>query len=138
VKITPAIVHKNWGHEEIVVNERKAGYCGKIMRARPGRASRIERHRTKDETFYVLDGCVRLELFENYDVPAVPTDAIAGSLPGQGEFHGRIDLQSGQGFRIPPGVWHRFGAMDPGTRFVEFSTFHDDADTERWEPSNAC
>lgn len=127
----PVRVEKNWGYEIIVVNDQGAGYCGKIMHARPGRASRIERHRTKDETFYVLEGCVRLELFGSGDVPLVPTDAIAGSLPGQDRHHGRVDLHVDQGFRILPGVWHRFGALDPGTRFCEFSTFHDDEDTER-------
>lgn len=118
----PLHVPKSWGRELIVVNAKEgSGYCGKIMEARPGKTSRIERHRTKDETFYMLSGALKLELFGNGPEP----DSVI-------EVHilhaGIEDVCS---YRILPGVWHRFGALDPGTRFVEFSTFHDDEDTER-------
>lgn len=131
--IKPLHVPKSWGHELIVVNTKEgSGYCGKIMEARPGRTSRIERHRTKDETFYMLSGALKLELFGNGDEPLSPS--LAAPVPVYGE-HGTVILHAGIdttcSYRILPGTWHRFGALDPGTRFAEFSTFHDDEDTER-------
>lgn len=130
------VVAKSWGREIIVVNAKAAGYCGKIMEARPGRTSRIERHRTKDETFYMLAGAVKLELFGNGPEPLPP------SLEKPTRDHGTAILHAGIdeicSYRILPGVWHRFGALDPGTRFCEFSTYHFEEDTERWEPPTAC
>jgi len=112
-------VDKRWGHELIIVNDSDAGYCGKMMvMDNVYVQSRVERHRTKDETFYVLEGIVRLELFGS------------GPTPSETEIR---HLHRGNSFRITPGTWHRFGTYQAGTQFVEFSTFHDDSDTERYE-----
>lgn len=117
-------INKRWGYELIIVNDARAGYCGKDMHGEPGTASRIERHRTKDETFLVLRGSVRLLVFGRAEIPDL-------------EHPGLHLLWPDDAFRIPPGTWHRFQAEEPGTRFIEFSTFHDDADTERYEAEDA-
>lgn len=110
------LVNKSWGQEEIVVNDERSGYCGKIMRAEPPNKSRIERHMKKDEVFYVLDGVVVLELFGHGDEPRDRSTIL---------------LRSGDSYRLIPGHWHRFGAGENGTRFVEFSSFHSNEDVER-------
>lgn len=113
-------VDKRWGFEDIIVNDEDANYCGKIMCMKVGVASRVERHGRKDETFYVLDGAVKLEIFGDGDEPDDP-----------GWY--TILYPLGPGFRIRPGTWHRFSAHLPETRFIEFSTYHFDGDTQRAE-----
>lgn len=112
-------VPKQWGKEIILVNEPDArGYCGKIMLAEPGATCTTERHRTKDETFWVVAGMLRLELFGEAERPDERPQVLI--------------LEGGDSHRIRPGTWHRFGAVVPKTVFVEFSSYHDDADTEKW------
>lgn len=110
------VVQKSWGRELVIVNSKAAGYCGKIMQAEPPGTSRIERHGKKDETFYVLEGSLMLEVFGYGEIPVLENI---------------LYLRPGDSYRLTPGHWHRFSAGEKGTRFVEFSTFHEDADTER-------
>ena len=86
-------VEKPWGHEiRWAVNEK---YIGKILHIkRGGRLSR-QYHDVKDETIYVQNGVLILEI---------------GSPPE------RIVLKEGQSYRIRPKTIHRF--MAPSESYV--------------------
>lgn len=103
------IVPKAWGEEHWIVNERL--YCGKKMVLRKGQQSSLHYHRLKDETFYVLNGRIRLELENETTI-----------------------LEPGAVVRIHPHMTHRFGGLEDSV-FFEFSTGHSDEDVYRLEPS---
>ena len=96
------IVEKPWGYEEIwAVNDK---YVGKILFIKNGSKLSRQYHEVKDETIYVLDGVLLLELGDGDDILSV------SMKPG--------DVQ-----RITPGLIHRFCA-DCGTdvKLIEVST----------------
>src|SRR5262249_18314677 len=83
------IVPKPWGREEIFAeNER---YAGKLLHLDPGHALSLQYHERKDETLYVLEGEVELEVDE------------AGQMRTR-------RLSRGQAYRIRPGTRHRMRA----------------------------
>ena len=93
-------VEKPWGHEiRWAINEK---YLGKILHIkRNGRLSR-QYHEIKDETIYVLNGVLILEI---------------GNPPE------RIILSEGDRYRIKPKVIHRFMApADSYVKLIEVST----------------
>jgi len=98
-------VKKIWGEELWVINTKK--YCGKILKLKKGFFSSIHKHLEKDETFYMLEGAVKLEL-EKKDRKLVVGDVQ----------------------RILPGQFHRFIGLEDSI-IIEFSTFHRDEDTVR-------
>lgn len=109
------IVDKVWGVEEWLVNDEDMGYCVKRMTLNPGFQCSLHYHNNKDETFYVLNGFVMLNV-----------DGINHRL-GAGDY-----------CRIKPGSLHRFKAVDGPASMLESSTFHDDADVVRLEDSGPC
>jgi mannose-6-phosphate isomerase-like protein (cupin superfamily) len=85
-------VKKPWGHEVIYAeNER---YAGKILHLSAGHALSLQYHERKDETIYVLEGELGLEVEED------------------GAMRTRT-LSAGQAYRIRPGVRHRMRADRP-------------------------
>lgn len=103
------IVNKLWGREEWLVNDT---YCFKRMFLNEGYQSSLHFHNVKDETFYVVNGTVMLNV--------------------DGVMH---RLEAGDYKRIKPGSLHRFHATGGPAVFLESSTFHDDADVVRLEDS---
>ncbi len=103
------IVRKEWGEEHWIVNRE---YCGKKLLLRKGYRSSLHSHRVKDETFYMMEGRLELEI---------------GTDPENLEV--RV-LEPGDVVHLPPGTWHRFTGIEDAW-FMEFSTHHDDADTIR-------
>jgi quercetin dioxygenase-like cupin family protein len=102
------IVEKVWGSEEWIVNR---DYCGKILNLKKGFMCSIHYHKNKDETFYILEGKVGLEL-----------DGVKKiMLPGDTQL-------------VKPGEKHRFVGLDD-SKILEFSTHHEDLDSYRDEPS---
>ena len=96
-------VDKPWGHELIYgLTDR---YCGKLLFVRAGEELSLQFHREKDETMYVQEGRVELEIGE------------PGRLP-ESEVVG-----AGRAFRIPPGTVHRVRALDDAV-ILEVSTPH--------------
>ena len=94
-------VEKPWGHEiRWAVNEK---YLGKILRIEPGQKLSRQYHVKKDETIFVLDGTLVLEL-------------------GQGETLQRLILNGGAVRRIKPMTVHRFAAPASGCTLIEVST----------------
>ena len=102
---------KVWGHEEWIVNHEK--YCGKKLVFKKGGRCSLHYHKIKDETFYVVNGKVFLELIDgDKKIKRVMT-------PG--------DVQ-----RIQTGVIHRLTALQD-SEVMEFSTFHMEEDSYRLE-----
>ena len=95
------IVTKPWGYENRwAVNEK---YLGKLLKIQPDCRLSRQYHEQKDETIYVLEGRLILQL-------------------GQGEELERHTLTQGQSWRIKPGTIHRFCASEHGCVLIEVST----------------
>jgi len=99
-------VDKDWGYEEWIVNNEL--YCFKKIFVKKGYQCSIHWHKNKDETFYIEDGQITLELF--------------------GE--DSRDLLKGESIRLVPNTLHRFTAVKD-TMIYEVSTHHEDSDSYR-------
>ena len=95
-------VKKPWGHEEIWAVTSK--YAGKILVIEPGEMLSRQYHRVKEETLYVLEGKVRVEIGDNN------TGIIMG-------IH-----EPGRVIHIPPLIIHRFCAESERVKLIEIST----------------
>ena len=94
-------VDKPWGHEiRWAVNEK---YIGKLLRIEPGQKLSRQYHQEKDETIYVLEGKLVLEL-------------------GDAKKPITIVMNPGTYRRIEPGTIHRFAAPSDGCTLIEVST----------------
>lgn len=103
------IVHKEWGHEEWIVN--KPAYCGKKMVFKSGYQCSMHHHKIKDETFYIQSGKIILET----------------------EYEGQAAMRvmtPGDTAHMIPNMWHRITALVDSEVF-EFSTFHMEDDSYR-------
>jgi len=87
----PVRVEKPWGYE--LIWEHTGRYVGKILRVRAGQALSLQYHRSKDETIHLLAGRLELQTGEGAALEA------------------RV-LRPGESFHIPPGLRHRFIALD--------------------------
>ena len=98
----PERVDKPWGHELLwALTDR---YCGKLLVVRAGHELSLQFHREKDESWYVLEGRVQLEL------------AAAGQKATSSEI-----VTPGAAFHITPGTVHRVRALED-TTILEVST----------------
>jgi N-acetylneuraminate synthase len=101
------VVHKTWGWE--VEFENNDLYCGKeliCINEKWSSKGKFHHHEVKDETFYVIQGELVLEI--------------------EGK---RMHLKEREMFRIRPGVKHRFRSVGAVCRFIEVSTTHSDDDS---------
>ena len=99
------IVPKPWGREEIFAeNER---YAGKVLHLSGGHSLSLQYHERKDETLYVLEGDVLLEVEEE------------GTMKQR-------RLGPGDSYRIRPGIRHRMRAEQPCVIFEVSSPELDD------------
>ena len=87
----PVRVEKPWGYELIWAHTGR--YVGKVLHVRKGHALSLQYHRAKDETIHLLAGRLELQTGEG---PAVEV---------------RV-LRPGESFHIPPGLRHRFSALE--------------------------
>jgi len=94
-------IEKPWGYEDRWAITEK--YLGKILFIEGGKRLSRQYHEVKDETIYVLEGTLVLEL-------------------GQGEEVERILMGPGAHYRIKPGTIHRFCAPSGGCKLVEVSS----------------
>ena len=95
---------KVWGSEEWIINR---SYCGKILNLKKGFRCSIHHHKIKDETFYILDGKVLME--------------IDGT---------RRIMKPGDVQIIMPNQKHRFTGLED-SKIIEFSTHHREDDSYR-------
>lgn len=95
---------KPWGHEiRFAINEK---YLGKVLYIAKGQRLSRQYHTQKDETIFVQEGILLLQI-------GMPTDANFKEMR----------LGYGQRYRIFPGVVHRFCApFDQGVTLIEVST----------------
>ena len=100
-------IEKPWGHEiRWAINEK---YLGKILHINQGQRLSRQYHEVKDETIYVLQGLLILEL------------GVNEAKNGQAE-KTKV-LETGESYRIKPGTIHRFVAPNEGhVRLIEVST----------------
>ena len=93
-------VEKPWGHEiRWAITEK---YLGKIIHIEPGQRLSRQYHQVKDESIYVLEGTLILEL--------------------RGDPVEKFVLKPGASWRIKPGTIHRFCAPSEGCTLIEVST----------------
>lgn len=105
----PKIVSKVWGEEIWICNKFK--YCGKILTLKKGFRCSLHTHKIKDESFYILDGKVLMEVGTEIQT-----------------------MKEGDVVHILPKVYHRFTGLED-SRIIEISTLHFDSDSYRKELS---
>ncbi len=99
--VAPRRVEKPWGYE--LIYGLSEDYCGKLLRIRAGAALSLQYHRRKDETIYLDEGLIELEIGE-------PGEPLSAAI-----------VHPGAAFRIRPGVVHRMIAVLDST-ILEVST----------------
>jgi len=105
---------KLWGTEYIIENTED--YCGKILNINPGFRSSVHYHKKKNETFFVLSGCVVLRIHETKD-----------------RFEDYI-IKPYEKYFIKKRTLHSFKALTPSV-VIEFSIHHSESDVYRLEAS---
>jgi len=95
------IVEKPWGHENRWAITDK--YLGKILHISPGHKLSRQYHEQKDESIYVLEGKLILEIGKDPEIQ-------------------KIILDQGASWRITPNTVHRFAAPSEGCVLIEVST----------------
>ena len=96
-------VEKPWGYE--VVFAQTESYCGKVLFVHEGEQLSLQYHREKDETIYVHEGRIELEV-------GGPGEPLETEVVG-----------AGRAFRLSPGVVHRWRALEDSV-VLESSTPH--------------
>jgi mannose-6-phosphate isomerase len=87
------LVEKPWGREVIWAHTDQ--YVGKKLYIKGGSKLSLQYHEVKDETIIVARGRIKLHWFE-------PGDTVARSKV----------MVTGESFHIPPGMKHRFEALE--------------------------
>ncbi len=95
------IIDKPWGYEEIFAHT--SFYVGKILFINKGHKLSRQYHEVKDETIYVQEGSLQLE------IGVQPQCTI-------------LRLNSGDSFHVTPGTVHRFCAPYGDVKLFEVST----------------
>ena len=62
-------VDKDWGYELWLANNEQENYCGKILFIREGYKGSMHFHNEKHETFYILEGKLKVDEFVTYTMP---------------------------------------------------------------------
>ena len=108
-------VKKSWGYEIWFENNDK--YCGKLLFVEKDKWSsngNFHYHKIKDESFFIIEGSLLLELVGDNNEISV------------------IELKEMQSTRVFPATKHRFTAIsEKGCKFIEVSTTHLDEDSYR-------
>ena len=97
----PRKTEKPWGFELLFAHTPK--YAGKLLFVKKGHRLSLQYHKEKDETLYIHEGKILLEI-EGNDGQLVQSEA-----------------QPGYCFRVPPLTKHRFKAIED-TTLIEVST----------------
>ena len=103
------VVQKPWGHEKIwaMVDGK---YLGKTITINGGHRLSRQYHVKKEETIYVIEGTLHLELGQDKD--GMPEKLAI--------------LNPGDYFHIRPGLIHRFCATNNQVTLCEVSTYYPD------------
>lgn len=119
------VIHpKNWGKETWIINTDN--YCMKVLEVYKNRMCSIHYHRMKDETFHIVKGYVKLEIWgPNIDLVSFNKDKPDHIMT----------LWAGSSIHIPPRTAHRFMALKDSAQFIEVSTQHIEEDSVRLVPA---
>jgi quercetin dioxygenase-like cupin family protein len=98
-------VEKAWGSELWIENNEL--YCGKILTLKKGFFCSVHYHKLKDESFFILKGKVKMELFGETKI-----------------------MKEGDTVRLKPNTVHRFTGLED-SKIIEISTKHIDSDSYR-------
>ena len=109
----PKFVSKGWGWESWLANTPE--YCGKILYVHKSKKCSYHLHKLKDETFFILEGLIKLLYSESSDKLEEAKEII---------------LEPGYSFRVPRLMRHQFIGLE-NSRIIEVSTHHDDEDSYR-------
>lgn len=133
-------VQKVWGEELWYVNNEK--YAAKQLILNKGYQCSLHYHAKKDETFYILEGVVELEVVDlgkhmtilpwatQEEIDEIHSEAIALKEAYLKDLE-LIFLHPGQSFRLRPFIAHRFSSVGPTAKILEISTTHEDSDSYR-------
>lgn len=123
------IVTKGWGYEMWIENNNE--YCGKRLCVLPGKYCSIHYHVNKKETFYVLSGSLRLDVYRKIDHNEINKNLwLNENEIVYPEY--KLRLHPGDSFTIDRLHPHQFTALaNNPCEFIEFSTHHDDNDSYR-------
>lgn len=111
-------IKKKWGKEEWIVNGE---YCGKLLHIERNSSSSVHYHRVKKETFYILNGQIKL-LWSPLEAYHQHSKLICCER-----------LNRGAIFTLQPGTVHQFTGFSAKNIILELSTFHDEKDTVRFK-----
>lgn len=114
-------VSKKWGYEIWIENNNL--YCGKHLHVIPDRWCSVHYHKNKKETFYIINGALKLQYSTNLDKEAWESNNNTITS---------IILEKGQSFTLDTMIAHRFTSnLNYACDFIEISTFHEDLDSYR-------
>lgn len=112
------VTPKLWGRELLLVNNDV--YCAKLLVIEPGFACSLHRHLVKRESFFILQGKVRVEFGRDPSYLFIE------------------DKRAGDCLHLPTGTFHRFWTpTQEQAVMLEVSMPHSDADVERLQESAA-
>lgn len=111
----PDTYFKAWGREIWIANSPL--YCGKVLVLKKNHFCSLHFHLKKDETFYILEGSVLMEIKD-----------------GDNKEIESFVMEEGENINIPPGVAHRFTGMID-SKILEVSTQHFEDDSFRLSES---
>lgn len=98
----------------------------KVLEVFKNRMCSIHYHRMKDETFQIVKGYLKLEIWG----PNIDLGVFDKNKPDH-----IMTLWAGSSIHIPPRTAHRFTALKDSAQFIEVSTQHIEEDSVRLVPS---
>jgi len=113
-------IEKEWGFEYWINND--ADYCMKELSIRPDYQCSLHYHLLKTETFYVVQGRVKIEVY-----PKITSLIKDGPV--------EYALRFGDYLKIEKGTPHRFSTPNGSALLIECSTQHFEEDSYRTIPS---
>jgi mannose-6-phosphate isomerase-like protein (cupin superfamily) len=117
VPFNPKRVDKEWGYEVWLANNKDEDYCGKILFIEEGKSTSMHYHVDKHETFYVIDGTLRVDMLRHKDKP---------------DHHPfTMTCKEGESMEMKREQPHKLIAAGGNVTIIEISKFHRDEDSHR-------
>tara|TARA_R100000808_G_C2076703_1_gene102111 strand:- start:307 stop:672 length:366 start_codon:yes stop_codon:yes gene_type:complete len=115
--IQPKKVKKTWGYEVWLANNKKEDYCGKILFIKQGHHTSMHYHVDKHETFYVIEGTLRVDMLRDKAKPKAHPFTMT--------------VKEGESMEMEREQAHMLMATDGDVTLIEISKFHRDKDSHR-------
>lgn len=110
-------VEKAWGHEIWLANNKEEDYCGKILFIKQGHHTSMHYHLEKHETFYVLEGTLRVDMLRDRKKSTAHPFTMT--------------VKRGESMEMERGQAHSLMANSEDVTLIEISKFHKDEDSHR-------